>query len=123
MTNYRAKYLLAVPEDVTIQRSKFGVLQGTSTSEIVPEYPPDYQDPYDDDMSRLKDMGPDVDVTDTYRPAREDDRDREPGKRTQERNYSEEDYYSNLDYERTQDPGFTWPDRYSWDQYDSGYYY
>ena len=122
MANYRATYLLAIPDDLTILRSKFGVLLDSPTTEIVPEYPPDYQEP-DDDMSRLKDMGPDVDVTDTYRPAREDDRDREPNRRTQDEMGSEADYYSNLDYERTQDPGFSWPDRYSWDQYDGGYYY
>jgi hypothetical protein len=80
----------------------------------------DYQDPYDDDMSRLQDIAPDW-TYDYRRPERdgeEVDRQREP----QERNYYEDDYYQMLREEREYQE-YQEPDRYGWDQYAGGYYY
>ena len=80
----------------------------------------DYQDPNDDDMSRLQDIAPDW-TYDYRRPERdgeESDRQREP----LERNWYEDDYYQMLREEREYQE-YREPDRYGWEQYSGGYFY
>jgi hypothetical protein len=75
---------------------------------------PDYQDPNDDDMSRLQDIAPSdyMDYRRLERDGQEIDRQREP----QERNWYEDDYYQMLQEEREYQQ-YQEPDRYGWDQY------
>ena len=109
-----ATYLLRIPWRLEMNvRSPRGLTLVTSETQ-------DYQDPYDDDMSRLQDIAPDW-TYDYRRPERdgeEVDRQREP----QERNWYEDDYYLMLQEERDY-LEYREPERYGWDQYSGGYYY
>jgi hypothetical protein len=115
---YRSEYLLRVPPDKTTILS-FGKQALVSSDGVSDPTAGGFRneeggqdpnlDPNDDDMSRLQDYDYDY-------PERDAD-DLERNRPERERNWSEEDYYSNLEYERTQDPGLVWPDRYSWDQF------
>ena len=78
--------------------------------ERLPEYEPD-----PDDMDNLK---PPNWWDEGYEPPekneQEDNRQRPP----QERNWAEDDYYSNLEYERSRGHDeYHYPDMYSWDQF------
>ena len=78
-------------------------------------------DPNDDDMSRLQEIAPD-DYMDYRRPERDTQEVVRP-RPNMEPNYREIDYYNELRYSESTDPGLVWPERYGWDQFDVGYYY
>jgi len=117
----RAQYILSLPDDVTVIRRN---LIEVSKESLPPQehpagdnYRPEpYQlDPNDDDMSRL--------ATGEYKLTQEEQieiLERDLPRELDWQSYMlEQDYYSNLEYERERgDADMRYADRYTWDQFD-----